>query len=99
MSIIPGFLAKKIDLMGIYTINSLPILQYNLKKLGFDPDKELTVFLGVDYGLDAYSNGLAATDDKIKGNPELVRRWVRATMGAFRESVVDGSSPRRGHYA
>ncbi|MBI2880407.1 MAG: ABC transporter substrate-binding protein [Candidatus Tectomicrobia bacterium] len=86
-SIVPSFLAGTIDLMGVYTINSVPIIRYNLRQKGIDPDKELSLFLGVDIGIDAYSNGLTVRDDTIRDKPELVRRWVRATMDAFRSSV------------
>ncbi len=33
-----------------------------------------------DYGVDNYSNGIAAKDDFIQKNPDLVRRFVDATM-------------------
>ena len=86
-SILPSFMAGKIDMVGVYTINTLPLLELAMKKQGRDPAKELSIFLAVDYGMNAYSNGLAVRDDMIQNNPDLVRRWVRSTMDAFRDTV------------
>ena len=39
--------------------------------------------LGLSYsdaGLDYYSNGLVASDATIQSNPDLVRRFVKATL-------------------
>ncbi|MBI2880998.1 MAG: ABC transporter substrate-binding protein [Candidatus Tectomicrobia bacterium] len=84
----PSFLAKKIDIIGVLTMVTLPVLRYSLKKKGLDPDKELAVFLGSDYGLDGYANGLTVRDDQIQKDPGLVRRFVRSSMAAFRRSVT-----------
>ena len=86
-SILPSFMAGKIDLFGVYTINSLPFLRLGMIKQGRDPDKELSLFLSVDQGMDSYSNGLTVRDDMIQNNPGLVRRWVRSTLDAFRDTV------------
>ncbi|MFQ5913876.1 MAG: ABC transporter substrate-binding protein [Nitrospinota bacterium] len=42
--------------------------------------KPVLEYLFSDYGVDLYSNGIITRDDRIKGNPEQVRRFVRASM-------------------
>lgn len=40
-----------------------------------------------DYGIDMYSKGLIANDKLIKENPELVRRFVKATIRSWNYAV------------
>jgi NitT/TauT family transport system substrate-binding protein len=42
--------------------------------------EDLTKMYYYDWGIDTYSNGLIATEDYIKNNPDICERFVRATM-------------------
>jgi NitT/TauT family transport system substrate-binding protein len=44
----------------------------------------LTTFLLADHGLDLYSNGIAAKDEYLKANPDLVKRFVRAALKGWK---------------
>jgi NitT/TauT family transport system substrate-binding protein len=63
--------AKQEDAVVIYSANE-PL---QLKKEGVD----FTLFKTSDY-VDLVANGMITNEDTIKGNPELVRRMVRATL-------------------
>jgi NitT/TauT family transport system substrate-binding protein len=42
-----------------------------------------------DVGLDLYGNGIIASDDLIKSNPDLVRRFVAATMDGLKDAIAN----------
>lgn len=44
----------------------------------------LTTFLLADHGLDLYSNGIAARQEYIKDNPEVMKRFVRAALRGWK---------------
>lgn len=41
---------------------------------------QLTTFLLADHGLTLYSNGIVATEDYLSKNPDVVKRFVRASL-------------------
>lgn len=43
-----------------------------------------------DYGIRFYSDTLVATDDTVEKNPELIMRFLRATLHGWRDAVEDG---------
>ena len=45
-----------------------------------------------DYGIDNYSIGIIASDELIKKDPELVRKFVSATMAGYALAVDDPSA-------
>jgi NitT/TauT family transport system substrate-binding protein len=48
--------------------------------------------LGIEYskaGLDYYSNGIIASDELIKSNPDLIRRFVKATLAGLRDALAN----------
>jgi NitT/TauT family transport system substrate-binding protein len=51
----------------------------NLKALGM-PREKLTVINFADHGVDLYGSGIVTRADYIQSNPEVVRRFVRATV-------------------
>ncbi|RAI44851.1 ABC transporter substrate-binding protein [Rhodoplanes roseus] len=51
--------------------------------------KELVRLAYADVGLDYYSNGIIATDDTIKTNPDLVKRFVAATMRGLKDAIAN----------
>jgi NitT/TauT family transport system substrate-binding protein len=42
-----------------------------------------------DAGLDLYSNGIIASDSTIKSNPDLVRRFVTATLQGLKDAIAN----------
>jgi NitT/TauT family transport system substrate-binding protein len=44
----------------------------------------LATLLLSEHGLDLYSNGIAATDEYLKANPDLMKRFVRAALRGWK---------------
>jgi NitT/TauT family transport system substrate-binding protein len=42
-----------------------------------------------DVGLDLYGNGIIASDSTIKSNPDLVRRFVAATLQGLKDAIAN----------
>ena len=71
---LPGMLsAGRVDGIGQFTVGE-PLLA-----IAAAP-KEVLGLPYADAGLDYYSNGIVAADETLRSNPELVRRFVRATF-------------------
>jgi len=51
--------------------------------------KEIVALPYADAGLDLYSNGIIAADGLIKSNPDLIRRFVVATLQGLKDAVAD----------
>ena len=51
------------------------------------PEEKITCMPMADFGVNAIGAGLIANDDTIKQNPDLVRRFVRASLKGLAESV------------
>src|SRR4249919_2473495 len=51
--------------------------------------KQILALSYADAGLDLYGNGIIASDGIIKSNPDLVRRFVTATMQGLKDAVAD----------
>ena len=49
-----------------------------------DVNAELRTFLLADHGLELYANGIAATDDYIAKNPDVLKRFVRAALKGWK---------------
>jgi NitT/TauT family transport system substrate-binding protein len=50
---------------------------------------ELRTFLLADHGLELYSNGIAATDDYIARNPDVMKRFVRASLKGWKFTIAN----------
>lgn len=74
-AMVPSVLAGRVDAILIFA-NEFPSLRQAAAKQG----KTATGLLFSDYGVDVYSNGVIASDQTIQERPDLVRRFVRATM-------------------
>lgn len=61
----------------------------NLLQTKLDPDKDARWFAYSDHGLDLYSNGVMASQEFIKKNPDAVKRMVRAIHRGFKATVAD----------
>lgn len=51
--------------------------------------KKLFIMKFTDVGMDFYSNGLIANDKILKTNPDLVRRFVKATLHGLKDAIDD----------
>ena len=80
---LPGMLtAKRVDGIGQFTVGE-PLLTATAAP------KEVLGLSYSDAGLDYYSNGIVASDAMIKANPDLVRRFVRATLDGLKSAIAD----------
>jgi NitT/TauT family transport system substrate-binding protein len=51
--------------------------------------KQIFALSYADAGLDLYGNGIIASDAIIKSSPDLVRRFVAATMQGLKDAIAD----------
>jgi NitT/TauT family transport system substrate-binding protein len=82
-SALPGLLASgKVPCVGQFTVGE-PLLRAQAAP------KKLVRFAYSDPGLTYYGNGLIATDETIKTNPDLVRRFVVATVKGLKSAIAN----------
>jgi NitT/TauT family transport system substrate-binding protein len=80
---LPGMLStKRVDGVGQYTVGEA------LLAAAAAP-QQVVGFQYADAGLDYYSNGLVASDAIIHDNPDLVRRFVKATLRGLKTAMAD----------
>jgi NitT/TauT family transport system substrate-binding protein len=51
--------------------------------------KQVFALSYADVGIDLYGNGIIASDDLIKSKPDLVRRFVTATMQGLKDAIAN----------
>jgi len=73
---------KRVDGIGQFTVGE-PLLNKAVE------GKELTRLSYADAGLDYYGNGIVASEDIIKKDPELVKAFVRATLKGMETAFAD----------
>jgi NitT/TauT family transport system substrate-binding protein len=74
--------SKRVDGIGQFTVGE-PLLAFAAAPKSV---------LGLPYaaaGLDYYSNGIVASDEMIKTNPGLVRRFVKATLDGLKSAIAN----------
>lgn len=82
-SALPGLLASgKVPCVGQFTVGE-PLLRAQTAP------KKLVRFAYSDPGLRYYGNGLIATEQTIKSNPDLVRRFVAATVKGLKAAIAN----------
>ena len=54
-----------------------------------DAKAELRTFLLADHGLTLYANGIAATEDTIAKNPDVLKRFVRAALKGWKFAIAN----------
>lgn len=54
-----------------------------------DAKTELRTFLLSDHGLELYSNGIAATEDYLAKNPDVVKRFLRAGLKGWKFALAN----------
>jgi len=84
----PGLLAtNKVPCVGEYTVDEA-LLQSALLLSQLGPAK-LVHFAYADAGLSYYSNGIVATAATIASKPDLVHRFVEATVRGMKDAFAD----------
>jgi NitT/TauT family transport system substrate-binding protein len=82
-SSLPSLLATgRVDAVAQFTVGQ------SLLEAAVKP-KKLIRFAYKDAGLDYYGNGLVATEDTIRSNPELLQKFVRATLKGMRDAFAN----------
>jgi NitT/TauT family transport system substrate-binding protein len=82
-SALPGLLASgKVPCVGQFTVGE-PMLRAQAAP------KKLVRFAFSDSGLNYYGNGLIATEATIKSSPDLVRRFVEATVKGMKTAFAN----------
>jgi NitT/TauT family transport system substrate-binding protein len=80
---LPGMLANgQVSGIGQYVVGE-PMLA------GVAAPKEILGLRYLDAGLDYYSNGIIASDELIRSNPDLIRRFVKATLAGLQDATAD----------
>jgi NitT/TauT family transport system substrate-binding protein len=80
---LPGMLTQgRVDGIGQFTVGE-PLLAKAAA-----PKKVLGLAYA-DAGLDYYSNGIVAADSMITSNPDLIRRFVRATLEGLKAAIAN----------
>jgi NitT/TauT family transport system substrate-binding protein len=80
---LPGMLTTgRADGIGQFTVGE-PLLAKSAAP------KQVLALAYSDVGLDLYGNGIIASDGLIKSNPDLVRRFVTATMQGLADAIAD----------
>jgi NitT/TauT family transport system substrate-binding protein len=72
----PALVSGKADAIGGYVFSYAPSIQIRAKKA-------LRMFWFADYGVTIVSNGIIVHDDTLKSDPDLLRRFVPASIKGF----------------
>jgi NitT/TauT family transport system substrate-binding protein len=75
---VASLLSKKVHAIATY-LTTLPSYEIQTRRLG----EEMAVLAFADWGVDNYGAGLLATDQMIKDKPDLVRRFVVASLRGY----------------
>src|SRR3984893_14536245 len=79
---LPGMLTTgRADGIGQFTVGE-PLLAKSAAP------KQVLALSYADAGLDLYGNGIIASDSIIKSNPDLVRRFVTATVEGLKDAIT-----------
>jgi NitT/TauT family transport system substrate-binding protein len=75
---IASLMSKKVNAIATY-VTTLPGYEIQAKRLG----EEVAVLHFADFGVDGYGSGLITSEQMIKDKPDLVRRFVHASMKGY----------------
>jgi NitT/TauT family transport system substrate-binding protein len=81
---VASLMAKKVHAIGTY-LTTLPSYEIQARRLG----EEMAVLAFADWGVDNYGSGLLASDQMIKDKPDLVRRFVLASLRGYAAAFED----------
>ena len=75
---VASLMSKKVHAIATY-VTTLPSYEAQAKKIGED----VSVLYYADFGVDTYGVGLLTSEQMIKDKPEMVRRFVQASMRGY----------------
>lgn len=75
---VASLMSKKVHAIATY-VTTLPSYEAQAKKIG----EEVSVLYYADFGVDTYGVGLLTSEQMIKEKPEMVRRFVQASMRGY----------------
>ncbi len=87
-------ISRRVDAAPFYSIH-----HYYTNKAAQRAGEEIVVLPFVETGFAIYAASLIATDDTIRGNPDLVRRFLRAAQQSFTWSRDNQAEACRLHVA
>jgi NitT/TauT family transport system substrate-binding protein len=83
----PGSLVAALATRRIQSIGLFAMSESAIKRAV--QDGEVKHMLLADHGLDIYANGIGAKDDFLKKNPEVVQRFVRASLRGWKDALAN----------
>lgn len=75
---VASLMSRKVHAIATYAY-TLPGYEVQAKKIG----EEVSVLYYADFGVDTYGPGLVTSEQMIKDKPDLVRRFVQASMRGY----------------
>lgn len=75
---VASLMSRKVHAIATY-VTTLPAYEIQAKRQG----EEVAVLSFADFGVDGYGSGIIATDQMIKEKPDLVRRFVHASIRGY----------------
>jgi NitT/TauT family transport system substrate-binding protein len=81
-SLVAALAARRIQSIGLFAMSESAIRRAV-------QDGEVKHMLLADHGLDIYANGIGVRDDFLQKNPEVVRRFVRASLRGWKDALAN----------
>ncbi len=75
---VASLMSKKVHAIATY-VTTLPSYEAQAKRIG----EEVSVLYYAEFGVDTYGVGLLTSEQMIKDKPEMVRRFVQASMRGY----------------
>lgn len=75
---VASLMSKKVHAIATY-LTTLPSYEIQARRLG----EEMAVLFYADFGVDTYGSGILAPEQTIRDKPDLVRRFVHASMRGY----------------
>jgi NitT/TauT family transport system substrate-binding protein len=81
-SLVAALASRKIQSIGLFAMSETAIRRAV-------KDAEVKHMLLADHGLDIYANGIGVKEDYLQKNPEVVRRFVRASLRGWKDALAN----------
>ena len=77
---VAALLTKRVQATFVYAVTQVPMIEAQI-------NGPINVIHYSDYGLNLLSNGIVANSEMIEKNPDLVQRFVRATLKSWKYAI------------
>jgi NitT/TauT family transport system substrate-binding protein len=81
-SLVAALAARRIQAIGLFAMSETAIKRAV-------QDGEVKHMLLADHGLDIYANGIGVKDEFLQKNPDVVRRFVRASLRGWKDALAN----------